>query len=108
MATEAVAITSSAISALGSSSSAILAANPAAAAAVAAAAMAAGAVVGGGPGSLGNLGCNIKMESKMLPSFSDILWCPDIDGDVMSNPTMGETIVSILFHNVAKPSMKLH
>jgi hypothetical protein len=39
------------------------------------------------------LGCNIKMESKMLPSFSDILWCPDIDGDVMSNPVMGETIL---------------
>jgi hypothetical protein len=34
------------------------------------------------------------MESKMLPSFSDILWCPDIDGDVMSNPVMGETILS--------------
>ena len=41
MATEAVAVTSSAISALGSSSSAILAANPAAAAAVAAARFAA-------------------------------------------------------------------
>ena len=35
-----------------------------------------------------------KIENKMLPSFSDILWCPDIDGDVMSNPVMGQAIVS--------------
>jgi len=34
-----------------------------------------------------------KIENKMLPSFSDILWCPDIDGDVMSNPVMGQAIL---------------
>jgi len=100
MATEAVAAQAmSAISVLGSSSSAVSAANSAAlaaahAAAAATAAAAAVSAAGGGVGSLGNLGCNIKMESKMLPSFSDILWCPDIDGDVMSNPVMGETILS--------------
>ncbi len=31
---------------------------------------------------------------KMLPSFSDILWCPDIDGDVMSGSEIGASIVS--------------
>ena len=107
MATEAVAVqASSAISVVGSSSSAVSAANSAAlaaahAAAAATAAAAAYSAAGGvGPGSLGNLGCNIKMESKMLPSFSDILWCPDIDGDVMSNPVMGETIVSFFFSDM--------
>ena len=42
-------------------------------------------------------GGNNASATKMLPSFSDILWCPDIDGDVMSNPVMGEeTIVSLI------------
>ena len=44
--------------------------------------------------SVGHNGTNCKIENKMLPSFSDILWCPDIDGDVMSNPVMGGTILS--------------
>ena len=48
---------------------------------------------GGGAGS----NSTGKIENKMLPSFSDILWCPDIDGDVMSNPVMGQAIVSIKF-----------
>ena len=103
MATEAVAVTTSAVPALGSSSPAISASNTAAvvaAAQAAAAAAAAGGAAAGLPGSLGNSGCNIKMESKMLPSFSDILWCPDIDGDVMSNPVMGETIVSFFFSDM--------
>ena len=115
MATEAVAVqASSAISVVGSSSSAVSAANSAAlaaahaAAAATAAAAAVSAAGGVGPGSLGNLGCNIKMESKMLPSFSDILWCPDIDGDVMSNPAMGETIVSIYSTMFSNFSVKSH
>lgn len=44
--------------------------------------------------SVSSNGSNCKIENKMLPSFSDILWCPDIDGDVMSNPVMGGTILS--------------
>ena len=44
--------------------------------------------------TVSNNGTNCKIENKMLPSFSDILWCPDIDGDVMSNPVMGGTILS--------------
>lgn len=56
------------------------------------------------PSSLGMSNGNTagKIENKMLPSFSDILWCPDIDGDVMSNPVMGGTIVSLrsLIHTV--------
>lgn len=50
--------------------------------------------------SSASLGNSSKMDtsSMMLPSFSDILWCPDIDEDVMSNPVMnaagGETVLS--------------
>ena len=44
--------------------------------------------------TVSNNGTACKIENKMLPSFSDILWCPDIDGDVMSNPVMGGTILS--------------
>ena len=34
-------------------------------------------------------------SNKMLPSFSDILWCPDIDGDVMSDTNIGGAMVKI-------------
>ena len=42
----------------------------------------------GPPGSLKDKGG--------LPSFNDILWCPDVDGDVMSNGA-GGAIVSQTF-----------
>ena len=33
-------------------------------------------------------------SNKMLPSFSDILWCPDIDGDMtMSDTNIGGAMV---------------
>jgi len=30
----------------------------------------------------------------VLPSFHDILWCPDVDGDVMDTSGMGGAMVS--------------
>ena len=38
----------------------------------------------GPPGSLKDKGG--------LPSFNDILWCPDVDGDVMSNGVGGAMV----------------
>ena len=30
--------------------------------------------------------------NALLPSFNDILWCPDVDGDVMSNGAGGNIV----------------
>ena len=30
--------------------------------------------------------------NALLPSFNDILWCPDVDGDVMSNAGNGSIV----------------
>ena len=46
---------------------------------------------GGGAAS----GASNGSSNKMLPSFSDILWCPDIDGDVMSHSSIGGAMVMI-------------
>jgi hypothetical protein len=32
-----------------------------------------------------------------LPSFHDILWCPDVDGDVMDTTGMGGAMVRSVF-----------
>ena len=31
-------------------------------------------------------------NGALLPSFNDILWCPDVDGDVMSNAGNGSIV----------------
>ena len=31
-------------------------------------------------------------NGALLPSFNDILWCPDVDGDVMSNGAGGSIV----------------
>ena len=51
---------------------------------------AAGSTEGGAPTLKGKGGVGV------LPSFNDILWCPDVDGDVMSNGA-GGAIVSQTF-----------
>ena len=33
-----------------------------------------------------------------LPSFHDILWCPDVDGDVMDTSGMGGAMVRSIQH----------
>ena len=33
-----------------------------------------------------------KQNPALLPSFNDILWCPDVDGDVMSNGAGGSIV----------------
>ena len=41
---------------------------------------------------------NQNQENSMksvLPSFHDILWCPDVDGDVMDTTGMGGAMVSM-------------
>ena len=50
---------------------------------------------GGGGGGAAS-GASNGSSNKMLPSFSDILWCPDIDGDVMSHSSIGGAMVMIL------------
>ena len=50
-----------------------------------------------GPRKIGDVEFTEQQVEEFKEAFSEF----DIDGDVMSNPTMGETIVSILFHNVA-------
>ena len=37
--------------------------------------------------------------SGVLPSFSDILWCTDVDGDVMSSP-LDSAMVRRYFHQI--------
>jgi hypothetical protein len=32
---------------------------------------------------------------SVLPSFHDILWCPDVDGDVMDTSGMGGAMVRV-------------
>ena len=54
---------------------------------------AAGSTDGGVAGATALKG---KGGGGVLPSFNDILWCPDVDGDVMSNGA-GGAIVSQTF-----------
>lgn len=45
---------------------------------------------------------------KKLPSFNDLLWCPDVDGDVMTHQGLGGAMVSdwVHFSVIQVPSIK--
>ena len=48
------------------------------------------AAEGGGPVAVAS---SMKgKQGSMLPSFNDILWCPDVDGDVMSDGAGGNIV----------------
>eukprot|EP00095_Tigriopus_kingsejongensis_P005008 maker-scaffold139_size317827-snap-gene-0.21 protein:Tk05008 transcript:maker-scaffold139_size317827-snap-gene-0.21-mRNA-1 annotation:"---NA---" len=44
--------------------------------------------------SLTNNNNNNNNNSKKLPSFNDLLWCPDVDGDVMTHQGIGGAMLS--------------
>ena len=43
--------------------------------------------------SMKNVGNGAANGGGVLPSFHDILWCPDVDGDVMDSSGMGGAMV---------------
>ena len=55
-------------------------------------------IKGGLAGGNENRHLNGSGTGGVLPSFSDILWCTDVDGDVMSS-TLDSTLVSKSFNN---------
>ena len=57
---------------------------------------AAGSAEGGAVCGASSSSVATKGKGGVLPSFNDILWCPDVDGDVMSNGA-GGAIVSQTF-----------
>ena len=50
------------------------------------------AAEGGPPTAASAKGKQANGPNALLPSFNDILWCPDVDGDVMSNAGNGSIV----------------
>ena len=46
----------------------------------------------GGPTAPSSTKGKANGPNALLPSFNDILWCPDVDGDVMSNGAGGSIV----------------